>query len=190
MPPHRHTEEQIERALRALVLADGNVKLAKRRLEADSLPIPERTLREWRTTHSARIAALSEQRQWVAQGLAEDFEGIASDITSQVQHAMGEIAKREDWDEMNIASLGKYIQSMLLSSAIATDKAQLLRGLPTAITESRDLTALLSILDKKFKGVVSINQDLIESTATEVTEQKQLTDAELEDRAFHETDPR
>jgi hypothetical protein len=177
MSSAKYTDGQIERALKALVLADGNIKLAQRRLDSDGLHIPERTLREWRTTHSARIAALTEQRHWVAQGLAEDYESIASEITSMAHKMLGEMDKRDDWQDMNIASLGKSLQSLITSGAIATDKAQLLRGLPTAITESRDLSSLLKLLDSpKFKGVVAVNQDLIDSTATEVTEQPAITE--------------
>lgn len=178
MPEHRYTTEQVERALRALVLADSNIKLAKRRLEADGLTIPERTLRDWRTEHAARIAALHEQRDWVTKGQAEDFEGLTSELTTAAQDALGKLAEREDWDDMNIASLGKYVQSLITSAAIATDKGRLLRDQPTVITESRDLASLLKQLQSpKFAGVVSINESLINGSATEIVDQKEIEEA-------------
>jgi hypothetical protein len=71
------TPEDVERGLGTLALYGGNAAEAHRRLKAEGLPIPESTLKHWRTTlHADRYshirAELAPKVQARAAELCED----------------------------------------------------------------------------------------------------------------------
>ena len=167
----RYTPEQIDRALKALVLADKNVGTAARRLEQDGLPIPERTLRDWRNIHAAQIEVLEETRdRWVQIDSAEDWESFNADALGAAKKMIAELSRREDWESMNVQSLANAIQKVTTAAAIGTDKSRLLRDQPTQITESRDLPALMAAAARLLPGIEQspLYQAVIDSTAEEV----------------------
>jgi hypothetical protein len=162
------SDEQRENILKALVLANMQPKIAKARLEREGMVVAMNTLRQYKSKYAQRLEELGQQREWVAKGQAEDFEEITSELTTLAKMTAQKIAERQDWDEMNIASLGKLITSLMTGAGIATDKARILRDMPTVITESRDISSLLKSLER-FGNVVNVNPDLITAEVVEET---------------------
>jgi hypothetical protein len=163
---HLFTDEQKDKMLKALVLANMQPKLAKRRLERENIVVSHNTLQHYKIQYADRLEVLANQRAWVAEGQAETYEGLTEELTALAQQTAEHVAKRSDWDDMNIASLGKLITSLMTGAAIATDKARILRDMPTIITETRDLAGMLQALDK-YSNVVKVNKDLIEVEVVE-----------------------
>lgn len=150
-----YTDEQREQALRALVLANGNVKLAQERMSGAGLPhVPERTFRDWKNEHAERIEELQDQRPiWVAAGLAEQAEFMAATLGEAELRMVNVINSmpEEKLREMSPNVLAMALKSITTAKAINTDKSQLLRGQPTTITRSESSVAdLIATLHKKF----------------------------------------
>lgn len=108
-----YTEDQKASALAALQANDGNVKKT-----AKFLGIPEPTLRKWK--NGQHLSTTVVQKYDVKKAdLADLYEQVTRDILASIS--------REDIATANLSA-------RMTGAGIATDKMQLLREKPTAIT--------------------------------------------------------
>lgn len=160
-PAHAYSQQEIDRALTALVAWSGNCAAAVRHLESIAEPgqrVPHQmTLLEWsRTTHWERYEQIREQ--WaskVEQTVANDMRDAAREAI-EVQRLAVEKARerlerdRDDDPARSAANLARVAQSN-------TDKLLSLTGRPTQITETRNVNEILRSLVAK--GVLQLPEE-------------------------------
>ena len=113
MSKRQYSDNDKASALAALDANGGNVSGTARQLK-----IPRTTLLEWEATRGIS-ADVPNIRQEKKESLAEKFEQLAEKLVDDLIARVGE---------------GKFVEEAT-AAAIATDKMQLLRGSPTAISK-------------------------------------------------------
>jgi len=167
----RYSTEEIERALMACALVQGNTRRAAQLLKAEGIPIPRSTLKDWITgTHRDRYAVISnEESRHLYARLADSHEAIAERIVHANEKAVGKIEKKLDDPDVSLGELSNTSRNLSVSAGIHQDKASLIRGRPTEIRNERSLAELLQALKSpRFNGVVEINEALLEGHAVEI----------------------
>ena len=113
MGKRQYSDNDKASALAALDANGGNVSATARQLK-----IPRTTLLEWEASRGISVD-VPNIRQEKKASLAEKFEALAEKLVDDLIARVGE---------------GKFVEEAT-AAAIATDKMQLLRGSPTAISK-------------------------------------------------------
>lgn len=163
-----YTTEEIERGLHALALCSGNTRKAEKLTTDAGSRIPASTLKDWKLHHYPdRYEAIKEaELPAIRQRIAEGFDNIVSLSQSIQEKALTQLSDKID--DLEPQYLAKTAQSAAVIGGISTDKGLLLRGEPTAITQSKSAAEILTDLAKKHPGLINVNQDFIDTTAEEV----------------------
>lgn len=109
---------------------------------SQELQIPRKTLESWAKDRAGNNWSVAEMRQENTKSVADMFEGI---VRKYLTHAD---------DPFVIASTTG--RDAIFAAAIATDKMQLLRGLPTSITENVERNELTVILAGALEGALDL----------------------------------
>lgn len=165
-----YDSQQIESGLTALALCNGSSRLASERLALEGIEIPFTTLQSWKThIHKDRYLEIEKNVQnevWAR--TARHWRRViekAADATAQaVDAASNAITAKESKDAAQYATAA---QRLSLAGGISHDKAAAADGRPSLITENRSLTELARGLSR-YAGVLKVNAESIESTATEL----------------------
>jgi hypothetical protein len=170
-PPHhpltagkavrRYTPAEVEEALLELALCGGNSGEAHRRLSARGLDVSEPRLRAWRRyDHAERYVQLCNQHaKQVEQTIVAKARENARKAADVISQAIDKAAEQVESGKVDAA---KTALSLATAQGIQIDKALVLEGRPTVITERRDAEDILRSLNEMVPGLV------IDSTATEL----------------------
>lgn len=165
-----YSQEEIDRALSALVAWNGNASAAVRYLNAQAVGrVPtKQTLCEWaRTTHWERYEQLREQ--WAArveQTVANDMRDAAREAVEVQRLAVNAARQRlEAGDDQDPARSAANLARVAQSN---TDKLLSLTGRPTQITETRNVNEILRSLVAK--GVLTLPDGADEQPVAEIEE--------------------
>jgi hypothetical protein len=163
VPGGRYTEEEIERGLEALAVCGGSTRRASRELAARGLEIPHPTLQDWKTLHADRYQRMRDEVVPRIHGkLAEESEDLAREYGEVEREAIAIL--RERLPELRPHEGGNALRNLATSRAISIDKASVLRGRPTRITEHRSADEILEKWRKL--GVIEPNE-VVDGTVEE-----------------------
>lgn len=165
-PNSEYTAEDIERALTVRVAA-GSHRGASQLLATElGMSVPEGTLARWvRETYRDRYLEL---RAELAPMLREVAAAANEDIAAKIAEVEQPLIERVESQigEMKGKDAAIALKNLALAKNIATDKALLLRGEPTQITEHRDPLELYRRLEQL--GCKVEDTGTFEGTAREV----------------------
>jgi hypothetical protein len=146
-PTQTYTDSDRALALTAIIGNLGNVAKTSR-----EIGIPERTLHNWKKEYPDQYDALEKQNAREAGMVVE----------GAIDRAKKVLADTKQW--ISPGELAKIARDMSQVHAQNMDKVLTLTGRPTAITESRELVALVRSLEAD--GVLKV----VEGTAEEITD--------------------
>lgn len=161
---HGRTEEDVEAALQLVALYSGSSWKA-----SEHTGIDESTIRYWRDQSFAdRYRQIrAELVPKIQANLAAKHEDMALQALEKqaeaLQHLDPEALKAKQSD------LAKMVRDLSVTSAVHTDKTQLLRDRPTQITEHRSAADLLDSIARKFPQGIA-NADSEDITDVELAE--------------------
>jgi hypothetical protein len=163
----RYSQEEIDVALSVLAFHCGNARKASEALEAQGRRVPESTLKLWRSDlYADRYRQIEEEELPRRYGrTAERFESIVESATG-LEEALLEKQARE-LDDLPTRDVPGALRNVATAKAINVDKSLLLRGRPTEITATADVTELLKGLSQRYGGVVSVAAELVDETPAE-----------------------
>jgi len=149
----KYSDSQKANALAVLSANRGNVLRASR-----ELGIPERTLNDW--SHLAENAMNPNSKRPISPDYAREIahlrEGKAAPLSDLFESAARKYLEHATNDEVVQATRGRDAVS---SAAIATDKMQLLRNLPTSIVETVERQELTVILESALAAAIDMKSD-------------------------------
>jgi hypothetical protein len=152
-----YTEEDVSRALYALIAFGGNPAPAARALEsAFDLKIPTSTLRSWREgKHANRYAQLqAEHANDIEEALVRDTRDIARAASAMTREAIERTAELMADPRLRATEAAQIAASMAKVQQSNIDKLLALTGRPQAITEHRSAQDIIRALQAK--GVIEI----------------------------------
>jgi transposase-like protein len=149
----KYSDTQKANALAVLSANRGNVLRTSRELR-----IPERTLNDW--SHLAENAMNPNSKRPVSPDYALEIaqlrEGKAAPLSDLFECAARKYLAHATNDEVVQATRGR---DAVFSAAIATDKMQLLRNLPTSITEMVERQDVAIILQSALSDAIDLGGD-------------------------------
>lgn len=157
VPQQTYGEQEIENGLQALAVHAGNARVA-----SEMTGVPERTLRNWRNqSHVERYAEIRREiMPKIRQRLAAMHEDNAAMALEKAREAMAGL----DPDKLSHSEKAKATQQLAVASGVYTDKASILRGLPSAIEEHATAEEII----RRFRGVST--EYAIPGTGEEITD--------------------
>lgn len=144
----QHTDEEVNFALRLLILNKGNVLRTVDQLEEKGCSLHRNTLSKWRDQQfPTRFARL---RYELGPDVTEHLAGDALEIANLAAEAERQyIAKAIDkLDEVDPNHLAKNAHSLANAKATNIQAAQPLRDKPTQIIETRSVEELIGELER------------------------------------------
>jgi hypothetical protein len=162
----RYDEATIEHALQALALEAGGLRRTEARLKAEGYTISRDTLKVWREKHAGRYETI--QRDVLPKlrdAIAAHYMAVSADavdVSAQIAERM-----RENIDNIRPADLARTLQATITSAGIATDKANVLQGMPVTITQTTSAEDIL-------KRLASQGLAVIDGTAEDITDVEAL----------------
>ncbi len=144
----RYSDEEIELALTTLVLNCGNVARTVKALAESGFGLPESTLRYWRSDlYADRYRDLDEAEVPRRYGrAAESFEAVVARATAAENRLLDKLEREED--QLPTRDVAGALRNVATTKGINQDKALLLRGRPTEIKATADVTDVLKSLAK------------------------------------------
>lgn len=151
----RHPPKRIDEGLLALLLTGSSVTAA------EQTGIPEQTLRDWRYRYGKRHAELAKKYgpQLEAEAIAS-LQEVAIAATRGTLKAV-EVATRDIEGSKDPAATARNLATVV---GITTEKALLLQGKPTSVTDNVGTRDILKALGQRVPGLV------VEGTAEEIPE--------------------
>lgn len=152
-----YTEEDVTRALYALIAFGGNPTPASRALDAAfDLKIAVSTLRSWREAKYAdRYTELqTEHGQDIEQALVRDTRDLARAAAAMTRDAIAKTAELMEDPRLRATEAAQIAASMAKVQQTNIDKLLALTGRPQAITEHRSAQDIIRALQAK--GVIEI----------------------------------
>jgi hypothetical protein len=165
----KYTDEEVERGLREIALHSGNTARAARALQSRGITVSRSALELWKNRqHPARYAQIVEEVLPEVYGkLARESEELAQRYAEAEAETLERF--REQLPDLKPSDVSTAIRNFAVSRGISIDKAQLLRGRPTAIVETRDLAQLARDLAERrpdvftFEGSYTPNSDIVDA---------------------------
>ena len=178
----QYSLEQIEAGLTAMAIWHGNSRQASRVLGEAGIEVPPTTLILWKNTHTERYAELTEQIvPQVREKLAQQFEVIgmrSAELTLDTLEQFSDEVKN-----LPARDLAGAIRNLSTAGAIGVDKASLLRGMPTEIRKTENVSDLVERVQQTEKALREKYPSLfVESTAEEIPD-AEVVESEPEGRA-------
>lgn len=156
------SQDEIDRGLQAVVLADGHTIKAAERMRAAGTPIADRTLRLWVEKHPERYAELKDTRNdWTAEQMAQQSEYLAAGYAEAEARLLASVltSSEEELKKISPNARMQAARNAATGRGISIDKASDLRGRPTrpdAATAS--LVDVLRKLNSKYSSSCSSTQ--------------------------------
>jgi hypothetical protein len=160
-PAERHSRKRIDEGLLALLRTGSSYQAS------ELTGISDATLRYWRLKYADRMSELAKRHgpqleQEAIQALQEAAAAATQGTLEAVDAARQEIRNGTTKDA---AATARNLATVV---GITTEKALLLQGKPTSVTEHAGTRDVLTALARRIPGLV------IDSTATEIPEATQL----------------
>jgi hypothetical protein len=161
-PTQTYTDSDRALALTAIIGNLGNVAKTSR-----EIGIPERTLHNWKKEYPDQYDALEKKyaqqiEEEIVQRARQNAREAGMVVEGAIDRAKKVLADTKQW--ISPGELAKIARDMSQVHAQNMDKVLTLTGRPTAITESRELVALVRSLEAD--GVLKV----VEGTAEEITD--------------------
>lgn len=159
-----YTREDIIRCMTTLAFCNGRVRTAKRELERMGVRSPTlATLTAWRERHAEIYEdAVSRLHETVIPELEELNRSQVIFQKQAYDRLLDEV------DEMELGQLSNAARNAAVGMSIGIEKAQLLKGQPTSVTEVRDPAAILKELNELARQA-NASAD-VDSTAEELAD--------------------
>jgi hypothetical protein len=156
----RYSAQEIERALMYIALYDSQAKAHQALEEHGHKPPCRQTLSDWTRSHAGRLAELErdivpKRRELMARIHERDALQQAEIVQKLNQRLLDNV------DRVPVRDLAGAINRIDTSRAINVDKAALLRGMPTTITQHTSAEDIL-------KRLAAQGLAVIEGTAEEI----------------------
>ena len=148
------TDGQITEALTVLALCSGNKRKASERTG-----ISCSTLAQWKSKQypDEYKRIVEKELPRVYGEIAERCEDLA--LTESAIEEELALKLQAEMHEMKPSDVSTALRNMAVAKAVNIDKASLVRGRPTAITERRDASELLRSLANRFGGMVKVDAE-------------------------------
>jgi hypothetical protein len=151
---HRFTTAEKESALIQLALLNGNAAMAARVLAEEGIHVSESTLKNWKAT-PAYVDTQTKTLATTRAHLAGKYEESAALAISKTNEAL-EAFTTEGLKPPDVAGAAR---NLMTTAAVAQDKGNVLRGLPTEITEHRTGAELLARIAQRNPALIYENPD-------------------------------
>jgi len=160
--------EAIDRGLLMLAVCAGDAAQAHRRLAAEGVSIPERTLRDWKThSHPQRFVEVQRSYSAELEGVIIDGARSAALLAARLEHAALERATEQMLDpDYEVRDPATVARNAAVTKGINVDQVLKLSGRPTVIAEHRNADDLLDSLAKKL-GLTFEADELVDATVVE-----------------------
>jgi len=160
-----------------VALCGGNARRASRELEEKGLKIPRTTLQKW--SQSQHVERYTELRREVMPRIHDRMARESEDLAIEYGEAERKTLERylQVVPELKPAEAAGAARNMATSRGIATDKALLLRGRPSEITEHRNVGEIIRALKAKGATVTLPTGGVLEGSAEEVADDDPLPPA-------------
>lgn len=176
-PGSKYTEAQIQDGLTALALCNGSARLAERLLDDQGRRIPKDTLQRWKDiTYAKRYLTLEEDvREKIWTKTSRFWRNVIEEATTTAVEAIEETRTAIRAGESKEANAwSSTAKNLTLAGGIATDKAAGIEQRPMgAPAGPQDLAAGLKALERLGGGAVKVNWGVLDSTATDVTSERE-----------------
>lgn len=140
--PRRHTPEDIERGLTALVIAGNSLKAA------EMSGFSDKTLRNWRRDHPDRLERIELKRAPLIDALLVDEyrrQGLkALQVSSRALDKTSEALEAGTLKDPSAAA-----KNVATVSGIYADKVAIMEGRPTSIVEHRSADDVIKALERR-----------------------------------------
>jgi hypothetical protein len=169
-----YTDEEINRGLTAVALCSGNTRRAEHMLCEQGLAIDHKRLWAWQNLNFPTEYEIIKDQvvPQVYAGIAQSSEALAQrqadleeKLTDEVEAAL---------PHMKPGELSTALRNVTVSKAVNIDKASLIRGRPSVITEDHTIEATLRALSRYMPEVG--NSALAKSVVAEDVEVVTLAD--------------
>ncbi len=162
----RHTEAEVDLALRLLALSGGELTQTSKQLKAEGISITRQSLRKWRDVCFPRRYHMV--RQELGRDVGEEMAGRAMERALQADEAQSRyieeaIKKLDQVEPEHLAK--KNALALAQAMGISVEKAQLLRDRPTEIKEVRSVDENIAILERL--GVLKRTDEAINAQVVE-----------------------
>lgn len=177
MTGRRYTEQEIDRALEALALFDGNKARASRALAEEGLSIPIRTLHDWPRRHADKYSRMREDRLPRAQAAIDERlkQRLLDALDTHARVMERANAKLDEGEELSLKELASAQRDLAVAGGIFNQNHNLNLGRPTQVTEHRSLQEIVKRLDAL--GVRVDVPGVVDSDAVEMDQGSLPTDA-------------
>ena len=156
-PMIKYTDAEVEQMLFAVVVCNGNIARALEQLEAAGTTVPRRTLFDLKARNPELYERLEEERpQRVKDAQARSLEFLAAGLSEAQAKGLANILSRTDDElsDLSPATIASMLANLAKAQASNIDKARLLRGEATTITEHRDIAGIIRTIRNRFPGVL------------------------------------
>jgi hypothetical protein len=164
----RYTEAEIELGLRALAISGGNTRKASSLLARQGIKIPRTTLQFWAAEpYSERYRQIQDEvLPQIYAEIAQGTEDIARSAT-ELEAKLIEKLQRE-YQDLDPDKAAAALQRVSTTKGINVDKSLLVRGRPTSIQATADITDLLKQA-ASLGPAVGVEPGVLDGEAPEVT---------------------
>jgi hypothetical protein len=143
-----YSREDQDRGMLAVIMAAGNAGAASRQLAATGHKVPAQTLLSWRRRYHGRYSELeTTYAPQIRDKVAAEYESFALAAADVARELL--CRTQASISKMEVRDVPGALRNVATAQAIATDKAALLRGQPTMITETRTADQLIEVLGSK-----------------------------------------
>jgi hypothetical protein len=156
----------VDRALYAAAASCGNYTAASRKLKAEGVNVPVRTLQTWcQQSHASRYGEIREEVQNDSRRqLAAAHEDVARKASERVRAGL---------DDVDVKSLPERdrpgaLRNLEVTAGIATDKASALRGQTTEVVQHLHVHEVFAKLESRWPGIIQREEGDVDGTAEEI----------------------
>jgi len=144
----RHSDDEVNLALKLIVLNGGRLKNAAEQLQDEGFAIHRNTLRDWRDKAFPRRFA--QIRHELAPQVTEDIAARSLERALEADAAEQEYIKAavDRLGEVDATHLAKNALALANAKANNIHSAQLLRDKPTQIVETRNPEEMVAVLER------------------------------------------
>jgi hypothetical protein len=164
-PRRQFTDAEITEALTALAF-DGSFQRVSDQLAKQWHRAPSHmTLRRWTQTYAEQYALICEREQHATRQLAAARYDA---LVRQAQDVAADALQAIDVD--NVTDLGGLVRNVATASGIYTDKANVLRGMPTEIVAHIDIDENLDAIQRLSPSLIVETGDTYDIPHTDIQE--------------------
>jgi hypothetical protein len=172
-PRRRYTDAEITEALTALAF-DGSFQRVSDQLakEWDRAP-SDMTIRRWTQTHADQYALICEREQHATRQLAAArYDNLVRQAQDVAADALAAINVEK------VPDLGGLVRNVATASGIYTDKANVLRGMPTEIVAHIDIDENLDAIQRLSPSLIVETGDTYDIPDSDIIEENDSGPAE------------